>query len=268
MIELIGISGGYHGKEFVKDISAGLQRGTITSILGLNGHGKSTLVKLACGQLAPYQGDILVDGTSMRDIPAKMLAQKISYLPQSRNTPNILVETLVMHGRFPHLGYPRIYREADRQAAAKAMETVGILPLRRAYLSEISGGERQKAYMAMVLAQDTDAIFLDEPTTFLDIAYQLEMIQWIKSLRNQDKAVILVSHDINLALIESDQVLLLQSGRLVQAAPPTALLASGFLEQIFGVQISACQGPGGQMQYMFTQPSKDTASYLDDETTI
>ncbi|GHU50406.1 ferric citrate ABC transporter ATP-binding protein FecE [Clostridia bacterium] len=238
MIELHNLSGGYGHIDIVKNVSFNLPDGKITAIIGANGCGKSTLLKLVCGQLKPSGGEIIVDGKPLSDLSRADVAKSISYLPQSRTTPDISLESFVLHGRFPWLGYPRVYRAEDRTMAESAMEKAGILNKRRALLTSLSGGERQKAYIAMTLAQNTSHVLLDEPTTYLDIAHQLEFIKLTELFKREGKSVAVVLHDINMALKCADIVAVMKEGEILAQDAPERILSTGAIESAFDVKIS------------------------------
>ncbi len=237
MIELKNLSGGYGQFEAVHDVSLTFLNGQITAVIGPNGCGKSTLLNLCCGQLEPQKGEILVDGQPLSALSRTDIARKIGLLPQSRTVPDITVGSLVLHGRFPWLDYPRIYRAEDKAAAEGAMQRVGILEKSHKLLTRLSGGERQKAYLAMLLAQNTGTIFLDEPTTYLDIAHQLELLTLLTELKQQGKCVVTVLHDLGMALDIADRVAVMKDGRLLIAGTPKQVIASGFIEEAFGVRL-------------------------------
>ncbi|NLM43561.1 MAG: ABC transporter ATP-binding protein, partial [Clostridiales bacterium] len=215
MIRMKDVTAGYKGIEVIKNINIYFEKGTITSIIGKNGCGKSTLLKTASKLLEPFSGDVTLNGESIYNLHGKKIAKEISFLPQMRNVPSISVYNLVMHGRFPYLGFSRIPQYKDKAMVENALEKLGINEYRNENLSELSGGERQKVYIAMVLAQDTDYIFLDEPTTYLDINHQLEILDIIKELKNMGKAVIMVIHDLNCALTYSDKICPIDRGEVV-----------------------------------------------------
>lgn len=237
MLELKNLSGGYHKADIVQDVSLRFPEGKITAIVGQNGCGKSTLLKLACGQLVKSAGEILTDGQSLDVLSRQEIAQKISYLPQSRTVPDITVEALVLHGRFPWLGYPRVYTAKDRKFAKSAMERAGVTSHSKKLVAKLSGGELQKVYLAMLLAQDTNTLLFDEPTTYLDIEHQLELIELLSSLKADGRAIAAVLHDLNLALDCADQVAVMKAGRLLIVSTPQNVLDSGILEQAFGVKV-------------------------------
>jgi iron complex transport system ATP-binding protein len=256
MIELQDVRGGYHGRTVVEGATLPFPRGQITTIIGPNGCGKSTLIQMACGLLAPYSGRVLLRGQDLYALPRKEIAKAVSYLPQSRGVAGTAAGTLVLHGRFPHLGYPRVYRAEDIKAAQTAMETLGVWHLRRQPLAALSGGERQNVYLAMLWAQDTDAVFLDEPTTYLDIAHQLEIMRLVGRLKADNKAVVMALHDINHALTYSDRVVIMENGKSLTAATPEEALESRAIEQAFGVRIFTHEEPGLGKQFFFTKPDR------------
>ncbi|NLZ39452.1 MAG: ABC transporter ATP-binding protein [Firmicutes bacterium] len=253
MLELRNITAGYQGFEVIKNVNISFAKGSITGIIGKNGCGKTTLLKTAAQLLKPISGDIILNGGSISKMPEKKLATKISFLPQIRSTPNTTVYNLVMHGRFPYLGFPRIPHAKDKAIVKKALATLGLKKYRNKNVRELSGGERQKVYLAMVLAQDTDYIFLDEPTTFLDINHQLEILAIIKELKKLGKAVIMVIHDLNNALTNCDKICLLDKGEVVIYGSPKTVYSSGAIERVFQVKCEEVTlQKKGQSQYVFS----------------
>lgn len=236
MLEIKQLTAGYPGNTVLKDISLTFPRGTVTVVAGPNGCGKSTLLKAMVGIL-PASGKILLDGEDLTALSSRNRAQRIAFLPQSRQVPEITVGRLVLHGRFPYLTYPRQYRKEDYAAAADAMEALQISELSERSLTSLSGGQRQKAYIAMALAQDTDVVLLDEPTTFLDIAHQLQLMTLAKNLASRGKSVILVLHDLTLALEHADALVVLQNGSVVIQGNAEEVFQSGCLKKVFGVDV-------------------------------
>jgi len=238
------VTGGYNGRAAVAGASVELKRGCVTAIVGPNGCGKSTLLKLACGRLAPMGGCVLVDGRPLAGMPRNEAARMISYLPQSRPVPDITAAALVLHGRFPWLSYPRVYRKEDKEIAERAMARLGIGGYRHKRLAQLSGGERQKAYLAMLLAQDTPVVLFDEPTTYLDVARQLEFAELMASLKAEGKTVVAVLHDLGMALNAADEIAVMKDGKLLSVGPPRRALESGALESAFGVSVAESGGYG------------------------
>lgn len=238
MIEAKNISAGYGSKTVLNGATVSFEKGKLTSLIGVNGSGKSTMLKAMLGILPLSGGEILIDRKDMRSMSRNEIAKRIAYLAQGKNTPDMTVEQMVLHGRFPYLTYPRRYRETDREFARGAMEVVGISHLADQPLSTLSGGMRQNAYIAMALAQDTDYILLDEPTTYLDIAHQRELMKLLKQLADGGKGIVTVMHDLPMAFDFSDTIAVLQSGTVVLHADPTEICASPILKEIFGVRIN------------------------------
>lgn len=235
-ISIKNISAGYGNKAFLQNISQEIFLGETTVILGPNGCGKSTLLKCIARQLPLMKGEISLCGTDIQRIKPKDYAQQLSYLKQNREFPSISAESLVLHGRFPYLGFPRQYSEKDKRIAKEAMLKTGVWDLRHKLVSELSGGECQKVYLAMALAQSTEILLLDEPTTFLDIQVQLEFLSLLKALKKDGKTILLVLHDLNAALKISDRLLLMKEGAIVSDGKPEALLESGAIDQVFQIR--------------------------------
>lgn len=253
VIELDNVTAGYGGEPVLRSISLTLPDGGITAILGPNGCGKSTLLKTAAGLLRPHAGQVRIDGCSLDFFKPKQLAQRVAYLPQSRPVPDIDVRQLVLHGRFPYLSYPRRPGNADREIAQRAMCSVGVDALADRLLSTLSGGERQKAYIAMALAQDTPHVLLDEPTTYLDIDRQLEVMRLCTQMRDAGKAVVMVLHDLPLAFRCADRLVLMQDGAPAFTGTPSELAQSGALEAVFHVRAHPVPLPDGSTHYLFLE---------------
>ena len=236
MVELRNLTAGYGEKTILRDISLTFSPGTVTAILGVNGCGKSTLLKAAAG-LIPLQG-----GEVLTDEPR---ARNIAYLPQTRRLPELTAGRLVLHGRFPWLGWPRTYRPADHAAARKAMERLGVAQFADTPMSQLSGGTRQKIYLAMALAQEAPTILLDEPTSFLDPAHQLRFLELCRSLAAEGRAVAAVLHDLPLALRFADRLAVLDGGRLIALGTPDEIMSTDILQKTFGVQIFPVSTPLG-----------------------
>lgn len=237
MIELIHMSAGYDGKEILHDINMKFEPGKITALIGPNGCGKSTLFK-AIVRINPHtSGSILVDGKEITDYSSRKLAKRVAYLPQSRKVPDISVLSLVLHGRFAYLNYPRHYRSEDIEIARKALAWVGLSHMEEENVNRLSGGMQQKVYLAMALAQDAATILMDEPTTYLDISHQLRLMEMARQLAGEGKAVVMILHDLSHALSIADDVKVLSEGRVIEAGTPDTVYESGTLEEVFGVKI-------------------------------
>lgn len=240
MVELKQVTAGYGEKNVLHDISIDFPPGTVTAIVGPNGCGKSTLLKAAAGLLSVTAGEITGEGPR---------ARHIAYLPQSRAVPEMTAGRLVLHGRFPWLSWPRRYRAEDEAAVRAAMERLGIAELADTPLPELSGGTRQKIYLAMALAQGADTLLLDEPTSYLDIGHQLKLMALCRELAGEGKALAVVLHDLPLALGYADRVAVLDGGQLLTLETPAAVFSSGILDRVFGVRLLQLPTPAG-MQYV------------------
>ena len=257
MIELRHVSSGYGSRPVLKDISLSFPKGSVTVLLGPNGCGKSTLLKTALGLLPHSDGEILYHGRELRQLSAREIARQAAYLSQNRPVPHITVGRMVLHGRFPYLDYPRHYRPEDYEIVREALRRTDSLELLNRRMEELSGGQRQKVYLAMALAQQTDAVFMDEPTTYLDIRHQLEVMALARSLAGDGAAVVLVLHDLDLALRTADQIAILCEGRLLAADPPERIYLSGILQEVFGVRVCRSKA-GNSWQYSCELPHFET----------
>ena len=237
MIELNSLTFGYTpAAPLLTGLSARFGDGRIRAVLGPNGSGKSTLLRLCARQLAPASGTLRVGGRDAASYDAKAFARALSYLPQSRPVPMISVRALVAHGRFPHLGMTRRLSAKDEAAVGRALEITGLTDVAGRDLRTLSGGQRQKAYLAMLIAQDAPHLLLDEPTTYLDVAHQLELCAILRALRDEGRCLVVVMHDLAQALALADDVLLLCGGQPLYDGPADGLTGSGAIELAFGVR--------------------------------
>jgi iron complex transport system ATP-binding protein len=234
---LENISAGYGKNQILHDITARFDNQRLISVIGPNGSGKSTLFKTIAGLIPCTVGNVLIDGSSLPELGRRDIAKRIAYLSQSKSLPDMTTSQLVLHGRFPHLTYPRKYGKNDINLAREAMKAVGIEALADIPLHALSGGMRQTAYIAMALAQDTDHILLDEPTTYLDISHQLALAKTMRALSDSGKCVISVMHDLVLALNISDDILVLDKGRAVAFGTPADIFNSSIIDRVFGISL-------------------------------
>lgn len=251
MLEIRNLTAGYPGNEVLSGISLSVPAGKVTVIIGPNGCGKSTLLKAVAGIL-PCSGSILLDGQELTELSGKLRARKVAFLPQNRQVPEITVEKLVLHGRFPYLSYPRQYRKEDHAAAAQAIRRMGLEEMAGRSLTELSGGQRQKAYIAMALAQDTPVVLLDEPNTYLDIAHQMQLMTHARLLAREGKTVVLVLHDLRMALEQGEHLVLIREGRALFQGTGEALFGEDLLQRTFGVSLHRIRTPQGWRYYYGT----------------
>ena len=249
MMELRQLQAGYGERLVLNGVDLALRPGEVLALIGPNGSGKSTLIRAALGLLPLAGGQVLIDGADAAALTPRQRAQKAAYLPQTRPVPNITALRMVLHGRFPHLTYPRRFRREDYAAAMAALEQADAACLARRPMPELSGGQRQRVYLAMALAQDAPTLFLDEPTAFLDVSHQLEVGRLAGQLARQGKAVVLVLHDLPLALSTADRLAVLDGGRLLAVDGPEHIYACGVLNRVFGIELGRVMTDRGWRYY-------------------
>ncbi len=227
------------------DLSVSIPDKKFTVIIGPNACGKSTLLKALCRVVKPQRGKILLDGKDIQKTPTKMLACQLGLLPQQTLVPeNITVAELVARGRYPHQTLLQQWSQADQQAVMQAMRQTGIELLADCYVDELSGGQRQRVWIAMVLAQQTPIIFLDEPTTWLDISHQIELLDLFMQLNLENKqTVITVLHDINQACRYANHLIVMQAGKIVTQGKPQEIITSELIFNVFGVSCIIISDP-------------------------
>lgn len=249
MIEVKHLTVGYGAEPVLKDVSVTFPEGKVTVLAGPNGSGKSTLLKAALRLLDGGEGAIFYDGVPAERLSRRQVARQAALLVQSRTTPSIEAERLVLHGRFPYLSYPRRYSAQDRLLVRQAMARTGADQFAHRLVSELSGGQRQSVYLAMLLAQQTKTVFLDEPTTYLDIRRQLELMGWVRALAAEGHAVVLVLHDLPLAMETADKLVLLADGAVAAQGTPEEIFNAGILESVFGIRFRRFSGEDGVHYY-------------------
>lgn len=241
VLETRSLQGGYGQRTVVEAISLALQPGEWLSLLGANGSGKSTLLRLLSRVLLPQRGAVLLSGREIHTLPPAAVARRLALLPQQQIVPaGITVYQLVSLGRSPHQSWWQWEPSAaDRQQIEQAMQWTEIAAYRHHPVADLSGGERQRAFLALALAQNPQVLLLDEPTTYLDIHYQLQLLALLKRLNQQQSlSIITVLHDINLAARYSDRLALLRQGRLWAIGPVRAVLTPQNLLETFSVEVS------------------------------
>ena len=245
MVEIRDLRVSYEGEEVLHGMDAHFPKGKISVIIGPNGSGKSTTIKAMMRLVASDSGSVEIDGEPVSSLSQTELARKMAYIPQGRNVPDITVNRMVMHGRFPYLSYPRRYRPEDHEMVRKAREWVGLTDLAHKKMSQLSGGQRQKVYLAMTLAQDTGVILMDEPTTYLDIRNQFELLDRARLLAKEGKTVIMILHDLESVLRYADHVVLMDSGSVTASGTASEVLASEALKKAFGIELSFIETEDG-----------------------
>ncbi|MCC7366294.1 MAG: ABC transporter ATP-binding protein [Dehalococcoidia bacterium] len=235
----------YGSQPVVTDLSLGLPDGQVTTIIGANACGKSTLLRALARLMKPSNGAVYFDGQAIHRLPAKEVARRLGLLAQQSNAPEgVTVEDLVRRGRYPHQSFLQPPSRDDHEAVERALELTGMQPLRHRPVDELSGGQRQRAWIAMALAQDTPVLLLDEPTTYLDIAHQHEVLSLVRRLnREEGRTVVMVLHDINEAAAVSDRIVALRDGAVLADGAPDEVLRPELLERVFGVECDVVAHP-------------------------
>lgn len=240
-----GVAIGYGRGRVVEGLDLCIPPGRFTALIGPNGCGKSTILRALAGLQRPEAGRILLDGGDIARIGAKALARRVGLLAQSAAAPEGLrVEELVRQGRYPHRPFLGGWRAEDAAAVEAALARTGLSPLRDRPLDELSGGQRQRAWIAMTLAQESGILLLDEPTTYLDLAHQVEVLGLMRRLVDAEGAtVVAVLHDLTQAARYADRLALVRAGRIVAEGPPAEVLTVEAVREVFGVEAAILTDP-------------------------
>lgn len=236
---------GYDNKTVIHNVSVTIPSNRISVMIGANGCGKSTLLKTLARLIKPASGTVTLDGKPLAQFAPKALARIVGLLPQSPIVPEgISVSDLVGRGRYPHQSLFGNWSRQDYDAIAEAMDLMHITEFADNTIEELSGGQRQRVWIAMALAQQTDILFLDEPTTFLDITYQIEILDLLTDLnRKRGTTIVMVLHDINLSARYADHIFALHQGKLVAEGPSASVITSPLMKDIFGLDCAVIQDP-------------------------
>jgi iron complex transport system ATP-binding protein len=237
-LEAVDLTLAYDGTRVVDGLTLSIPAGAITVIVGANACGKSTLLRGLGRVLRPEGGQVLLDGASIHSMPTRRVALALGLLPQSPVSPEgISVADLVGRGRYPHQGWFRQWSAADEQAVADALEATDTADLAGRSVDELSGGQRQRVWIAMALAQQTDLLLLDEPTSFLDVAHQVEVLDLLTELnRARGTTVVLVLHELNLSARYADHLIAMRDGAVVAAGPPAEVVSEEMVRSVFGME--------------------------------
>ncbi|WP_228087223.1 ABC transporter ATP-binding protein [Cellulosimicrobium cellulans] len=232
-----GITVGYDDRVISSGLDVTIPDGSFTVIVGPNACGKSTLLRALSRLLKPSQGEVVLDGRSISSIPAKEVARRLGLLPQSSIAPEgITVADLVARGRYPHQKLLRQWSREDEAAVVAALAATGTTDLSGRLVDELSGGQRQRVWVAMVLAQETPLLLLDEPTTFLDIAHQIELLELCADLnRNRGHTLVAVLHDLNHACRYATHLIAMKDGAIVAEGAPGEVVTAELVEDVFGL---------------------------------
>ncbi len=233
-----GLRLAYDDRVVVEDLDLVIPSGRITVIVGANACGKSTLLRALARLLAPKSGAVQLDGRSIHSIPTRALAQQLGILPQSPVAPEgLTVIDLVGRGRSPHQTWWRQWSSADEDAVHEALRATDMTDLAHRAVDELSGGQRQRAWIAMAVAQGTPVMLLDEPTTYLDLAHQIDVLDLITDLnRRQGRTVVMVLHDLNQACRYADHIVAMKAGRIAGEGSPAEVVTAEMVEEVFGLR--------------------------------
>lgn len=236
---------GYSEADIVRDLDVVIPDGRITVIVGANACGKSTLLRGLARLMRPRDGQVILDGTSVQDLRSRDLAKVLGLLPQSPVAPDgITVGDLVGRGRYPHQDWFRQWNADDDRAVAEALRATGTAGLADRTLAGLSGGQRQRVWVAMALAQDTDLLLLDEPTTFLDINHQVELLDLLTDLnRDAGRTIVIVLHDLNLACRYADHIIAMKHGAIVAEGTPIDVIDAAVVSDVFGLECEVVPDP-------------------------
>lgn len=239
------IQSGYENKMILNDVNLSIPSNKISIIIGANGCGKSTLLKTMARLIKPTGGEVLLDGKSIHKMAPKQLAKVLGLLPQSPIVPEgITVADLVGRGRFPHQSVMKGWSKKDYEAVAEALEMMNITEFADRNIDELSGGQRQRVWIAMALAQQTDILFLDEPTTYLDITYQVEILDLLTDLNKKyGTTIVMVLHDINLSARYADYLFTVKNGHLIAEGKPTDILTADLIKETFHLDCQVINDP-------------------------
>ncbi|MFD7201083.1 ABC transporter ATP-binding protein [Streptomyces sp. NPDC059893] len=235
----------YEDRTVVHDLDLAVPDGRVTVIVGPNACGKSTTLRALGRLLRPRSGSVLLDGEALTRLPTKKIAQQIGLLPQTPVAPEaITVADLVARGRQPHQHWWQQWSDADERAVTEAMERTDVAALADRSVDELSGGQRQRVWIAMALAQETELLLLDEPTTYLDIAHQVEVLDLVRQLNHdKNRTVVLVLHDLNQAARYADHLVAMKSGRIVAEGPPAEVVTADLVREVFGLDCVVVPDP-------------------------
>lgn len=238
----------YEQHQVVPDLSVEIPQGRVSAIVGANACGKSTLLRGLARLLKPKGGTVYLDGHDIHRMATKHVARRLGLLPQAPSAPEgITVADLIARGRYPHQSLFRQWTSADEQAVASAMTATEILDLAPRPVDELSGGQRQRAWIAMALAQDTQIMLLDEPTTFLDVAHQVEILDLLTDLNQQDgRTIVLVLHDLNHACRYSHHLIAMCEGEITAQGPPAEVVTNELVQRVFGLRCQVTPDPVSQ----------------------
>lgn len=234
----------YEARVISEGLSLSVPDGGFSVIVGPNACGKSTLLRALSRLLPPEAGRVILDGKAISELPSREVARRLGMLPQSPVAPDgITVSDLVARGRFPHQSFLRQWSPEDERATRDALALTGTLDLAERRMAELSGGQRQRVWIAMALAQETPILLLDEPTTFLDIAHQIEVLELLSRLNRQGRTVVAVLHELNLAIRYASHLIAMRDGAMVARGAPEEIVTEALIEEVFALPARVMADP-------------------------
>ncbi|MED5019727.1 ABC transporter ATP-binding protein [Paenibacillus chibensis] len=234
----------YEDRVISRDLSVKIPDGSYTVIVGPNACGKSTLLRTLSKLIKPSAGQVILDGKGIVTYKSKEVARRLGLLPQSSTAPDgITVANLIAHGRYPYQNFIRQWTDEDEAAVASAMQLTDTTELSHRYVDELSGGQRQRVWVAMALAQQTPILLLDEPTTYLDIAHQIELLELFKDLNEQGRTIVAVLHDLNHAARYATHIIAMKNGQLMAQGDPREIVTEQLVEDVFGLKCTLIDDP-------------------------
>jgi iron complex transport system ATP-binding protein len=245
LIHVDKLSLSYDGEStIVHQLSLAIQKGTITALVGPNGCGKSTLLRGLSRLIKPKHGTVFLDGRDVHAMKAKELAKQLGILPQSPTAPEgLTVHELVAQGRYPHQNWFQQWSSEDERIVADALDKTNLSMFADRPVDMLSGGQRQRAWIAMTLAQETDVLLLDEPTTYLDLAYQMDVLDLLDELNAEGRTIVMVLHDLNQAARYADTIVALRGGQIVVQGSPEEVMTAANILQVFGLDAEVVTDP-------------------------
>ncbi len=254
----------YQGPPVIEGLTIDLPIGQITVIVGPNGCGKSTLLRAFARVLIPDDGKVILHGEQIRNMPTRDVARELGLLPQNQRSPDsIVVKDLIRRGRYPHQRLFDQWSKKDQDAVNKALEITGLENFSERPVDELSGGQRQRVWIAMVLAQDTPIMLLDEPTTHLDMAHQIEILELLNKLSAEEKrTVVMVLHDINLAARYAANLVAMRDGSVICSGCPNEIVTSEMVQSVFNVQAVVISDPVTDSPLVIPHPRQKTSKKI------
>lgn len=260
---------GYGEGSVINGADFAVEAGRITALVGRNGCGKSTILRALARLLKPDRGQVLLDGDAIFRLPTKQVATRIAMLPQSSTAPEWAVFDLVAQGRYPHQGFFNQWSADDERAVTRALELTQLTDLAHKNVDALSGGQRQRAWIAMALAQETEILLLDEPTTFLDMAHQTEVLEVLATLnREEGRTIVMVVHDLNQAARYAHHVIAIRDGQVFSQGPPEDTISEEMVWDVFGARVKVLRDDRLGLVVVPTLTSRDRSDLPSDDRSV